>query len=798
MPDLGHGIRTLIRAPAFTCAVAVVLALGMGATTAIYTLVHQLLLEPLPYPESERLVWIWNAPPRSGVGLYGLLGGDFLEARTLNQSFERMAGLFPGSWNVTGAGQPQRMSGARVTEDFFETLGVRPALGRVFLAEEYRTGRDMVAIFSHTFWRQRFGGDAGVIGRQITLDGISYQVVGVMPPGFPLAAEYDLWAPLPTDSPYATGRRVRWLRSFGRMKNGIQIEQAQAEFNALAADFERRYPIDRGYTFKLVTFTDQDVGGVRKTLWIFAAAVGCLLLIACTNVASLLLARGASRVREMAVRAALGASRALLIRQLLMESALLALAGGALALPLSVAGVRLLVALDPRALPRSRNIHADPGVFAFAFLLSLGTGLLCGIVPALRASRVDLHTALKDGGRSATQGRPANRFRTALVVVEVALGVVLMTSAGLLARSLTALMQVHPGYDVRNVISMQIALSSQRYRDPAECVRFFERLIQQVERIPGVESAGSSNYLPLRPEKNTVGVWTDRQPVHTSETKIQLDNRVVTPGYFRAMGVPLLAGRAFAWTDRRDTPRVAIVNDAFARQSFPDGGALHRRITLDVGQPLVAEIVGIVGNFRESSLTEEPRGEIFTVYTQTTITGQTLVVRSRGDPAGMTAAIRAMVASLDPDVPIYNVRTMREQVAESLAQPRLRSSLLGLFSLMALVLASFGVYGVIACGVAERRQEIGIRMALGARLEQVRRMVVGRGLRLAALGVALGLAASAGATRVLRSFLYGVSAGDPVTFLGTAAIFVAVALAASYLPARRATCVDPLRVLREE
>lgn len=799
MSHLRYALRTLLRTPAFTLAVAVVLALGMGATTAIYTLVHSLLLEPLPYPDCGRLVWIWNVPPRSGTGLYGLLGGDFLEVRDRTRSFDKMAGLFPGSWNVTGAGEPQRLSGARVTEQFFETLGVQPMLGRAFRSEEHSTGREMVVIFSHNFWRRHFGGDPGVVGGHITMDGIPYEVVGVMPPEFPLAAEYDLWAPLPRDSTYATGRRVRWLRSFGRLKNGVRLEQAQAEFAALATDFEKRYPVDRGYSFKLVTFTDQEVGGVRRTLWIFAAAVGCVLLIACSNVASLLLARGAVRVREMAVRAAIGATRGALIRQLLLESALMALAGGVLGFFLATGGVRLLVALDPRALPRAQQIHADAGVLAFAFLLSLATGLAFGIVPALRASRVDLNNGLKEGGRSATAGRQGNHFRAALVVIEVALGVVLMSGAGLLARSFRALTEVQPGYDARNVMTMQIALTGTRYRDSSECVRFFERLLTEVAQMPGVVSAGSTNYLPLRMEKNTVGVWLDTQPVHDQESKILVDNRVVTPGYFRAMGVPLLAGRFFAWTDRPDTPKVMIVNDAFARQFFPRGDALGHRVTMDIGgTPAVSEIAGVVGSFRDSSLAEPPRPEIFTVYPQTTIPGQTLVVRSARDLSGLATGIRGIVASLDKDVPTYNLRTMQEQVDQSLAQPRMRSALLAIFSAVALMLASFGVFGVITCAVAERRQEIGIRMALGAQRQEVRRMMLVQGLKLTAIGLALGLIGAAAASRLLQTFLYGVSAADPVTFLGTAAVFAAVPLAASYLPARRATLLDPLTVLREE
>ena len=806
MSDLRYGLRTLLREPGFTLAAVLVLALGTGATTAIFTLVQSVLLAPLPYPDSHRLVWMWNVPPRSGIGYYGLSGGDFQEIRAesvrQDRVFESTAGFFPGSWNATGIREARRLSGARVTERFFETLGVRPELGRLFRDEEYRSGSDNVVVLSHRFWVEGLGGDPGIVGRRIALDAAPFEVAGVMPPEFPLAERYDMWAPLARDSSFATGRRYRMIQTFGRLKPGVDFDRAQMDVAAIAAGLERRYQDDRGYSLKLVSFTDQEVGRARQTLWVFAAAVGCLLLIACTNVASLLLARGSARAREMAVRAAVGAGRWFLVRQMLVESALLALAGGAAGLPLAVGMVRVLMALDPDVLPRAREIHPDLRVLAFALFLSLITGLIFGVVPALRGSRVDLNTALKEGGRSTTAGRSGNRFRSALVAVEVALGVILLASAGLLARSFQALSQVHPGYDSRNVLTMQIALSGARYRDVNEIVRFFDRLLERVDQLPGVESAGSANVLPLAAERNAAAVWLDTQPVHNEESKILLDNRVVTPGYFRSMGATLLNGRFFTSGDRAATPKVVVVNDVFARQFFPAGDALGHRITIDGGAQgnglWTGEIAGVVRSFRESSLAEEPRREIFTVLAQTPIGGQTLVVRSTRESPGLAAEVRGAVASLDPDVPVYNQSTMREQVNRSLAQSRLRGALLAVFSAMALILASLGIYGLIACTVAERRQEIGIRMAFGARHNEVRRMIVAQGLKLTLAGLVVGLAGAAAATQLLKSFLYGVGPGDPMTYLGTALVFLAVALAASYLPARRATRVDPLAVLREE
>ncbi len=788
----------LFRTPAFSFAAALVLALGLGATTAIFTLVERVLLSPLPYPDADRLVWIWNVPPRSGAGLRGLFATDIDEIRQGSRLFESMGGAFPGSWNVTGAGEPQRLAGVRVTADFFPTLGIQPQAGRLFLPEEYHAGREMVALLSYSFWQNHLGGDPNIVGRRISMDGVSFEIVGVMPREFAMSADYDLWAPLPPESPYASGRNWRWVQTCGRLKPGVQPIEAQAELNRIAADLASRHPEDRGFGLKLITFLDQEVGSVRKTLWIFAAAVGCVLLIACANVASLLLARGAVRVREMAVRAAVGASRGALVRQLLVESGLLAIAGVLLGLPLALFGVRLLIALDPRALPRTEEIHLDARILGFSFLLALGTALIFGIVPALRASRAGIRGVLTTAGRGGTGGKQGSRLRSILVVTEVALGVVLLASAGLLARSFRQLTEVRPGYDISSIVAMQFSLSDVRYKDLTRCEKFFERLLSELEQMPGVASAGTTNYLPLRKVKQTAGVWLDSQPVHSDETKIVVDNRVVSPDYFRAMGVPLVAGRFFTWSDRTDSPKVAMVNDAFVRAFFPRGSALGKRVTMDVGSPWTGEIIGVVGGFRESDLAEEPRPELFTPYAQTTIPGNTLVVRSAGGTADVLNAVRGALGSVDPDVAFYNVRTMQQQVTESMAQPRLRSALLAVFSLVALILASLGIYGVIACSVAERRKEIGIRVALGARPSEVRGMILAQGMKLTAIGLALGLVGAAAATRLIEGFLFGVRASDPFTYTVTCAVFLAVAILASYLPARRAMRVDPIVALREE
>jgi putative ABC transport system permease protein len=788
----------LLRTPAFSIAAVLVLALGLGATTAIFTLVERLLLSPLPYPNSNRLVWIWNVPPLSGAGLRGLFATDIVEIQRESRLFENIGGSFAGTWNVTGLGEPQRLAGVRVTSGFFPTLGIQPQIGRLFLPEEYRVGHEMVAIFSYSFWQNHLGGDPNIVGRRISMDGIAFEIVGVMPRDFVGFGENDLWAPLPPESPFAAGRKWRYMQTCGLLKPGVTIEQAQAEMNTIAADLASRYPDDRGYGLKAVTFLDQEVGSVRQTIWIFAAAVGCVLLIACSNVASLLLARGASRVREMAVRAAVGASRGELIRQLMIESSLLAVVGAMAGLPLAVFGLRLLIALDSQAIPRAGEIHIDARVLVFSFSLALVTAMIFGIVPALRGSRVGLRAALMEGGRSGS-ARGGNRLRSTLVMTEIALGVILLSCAGLFGRSLQLLTSVRPGYDISNIVCIQISLSDVRYKDPARCVNFYQRVLTLLEQTPGIESAGTTNFVPLRKEKQTAGIWLDSQPVRSNDTKIVLDNRVVSPEYFRTMGVPLLAGRFFTWTDRADTPKVVIVNDLFVRQLFPHGDVLGKRITMDLGASTwTGEIVGVVGSFRDANLAEEPHRELFTAYSQTTIPTMSLVVRSMGGAADVVNSVRTAIDGVDPDLAFYNVRTMKQQVANSVAQPMLRSVLLGVFSMVALTLASLGIYGVIACSVAERKRELAIRIALGARPSEVRGMVLGQGLKLTAIGLALGLAGAVAATRLIEGFLYGVSASDPLTYAATCAVFIGVALLASYLPARRAMRVDPMTCLREE
>ncbi len=800
MKELRFAARALRRSPGFTLVAALALALGIGATTAIFTVVNSVLLRPLGYRDPERLVWMWNVSSRTGPGIAGIFPVDLSAFRDDNRTFERVAGFMLGSWNLTGEGDAVRLLGVRATEGFFETLGVQPLIGRGFLPEEHYNARNLVVLFSYGFWQRNFGGDPRIVGRTVTLDGKPFQVIGIMPPGFQFPPECEMWAPFAFDTPATAGRSYRMMRVVGRLKPGVTLAQAQADMSSIAARLAREVPTAyRGWGVQLVTLTEREVGHIRPTLLVLGAAVAFVLLIACANVANLLLARAVAREKEMAIRTAVGASRIRLVRQLLVESIVLAGAGGVLGVVFAHWGVRLLVALDPAAIPRAQEIHVDAVVLAFALALSVLTGLVFGLAPAVQNTRVNLFDALKDGGRGSTSGMRRNRFRSVLVVSEVALGMVLLIGAGLMARSFRELIIVHPGFDPSNVLTVQIALTDVSYTAPQRRVSFFEDLTHRIERLHGVQYAGAVNMIPLNGSTNTVGFWMEGQDTKDRASRIYTNNRVVTPDYFKAMGVPLLAGRWFTWNDRQGTPGVIVINDVFARQLFPKGGALGQRLTLDFGSYLVpGEIVGIVGSFRQASLTEKPERDLFTPLAQTPIAGLTFVVRAAAEPAALAAAVRHEMHAIDPRVPAYNVRTMGEVVGSSVAQPRLRTALLSGFSRAALALASLGIYGVIAYSVSERHHEIGIRLALGAQGSDVVRMIVGQGLMLAAIGLAVGAGAALALARLLRRFLFGVSETDPLTFAAAALLFLLVAFLASYLPARRALRVDPMFELRNE
>jgi putative ABC transport system permease protein len=796
--DVRYGVRMMRKRPGFTAVVVLTLALGIGANTAIFSVVNAVLLRPLPYRNAERLVWV-GGNIRGGTNGASVSPPDYLDYRAQNTVFEEFAAStsVPNAVNLTGAGEPERLTGSRVTANYFRAFGVEPALGRAFGAEEERAGPAPVAVLSDGLWKRRFGGDPSVVGKTLTLDGKAVTVVGIAPPEFQYPAGAELWLPLDSDDPDMKIRPAHFLRPIGLLKPGVTIEQARAETDLIARRLEELYPeSNKGWSLTLIPLQEQVVGDVRTSLWVLLGAVGFVLLIACANVSNLMLARAAARRRELALRTALGASRWRVARQQLTESVLLALAGGALGLLLAWWGVDVLAALGAGDIPRTRDIGVDGRVLAFTAALSVLTGLAFGLLPALRASRPDLNEVLKDAGRG-TSGPGRGRVRAALVVSEIALALTLLAGAGLLVKSFVGLRRVNPGFDPANVLTLRIDLARARYAKPEQAAAFFGELQRRVAALPGVEAAGMVTELPLSGQPNDMYFYVAGRPPQTADQKVTADFRRVNQDYFRAMRIPLLRGRGFTEQEVAGAAGVVVVNETLARNFFPDEDPLGKHLVIDFGKAEEFEIVGVAGDVRHRSL----EGEVYQMmYLPTLRVGRTnLVVRTTSpDPLALASAVRGEVAAVDRDQPVSAVRTMEEVVSGSVAQQRFRTLLLAAFAGVALLLAGVGIYGVIAYSVTHRTHEIGIRMALGAGAADILKMVVGQGMALALAGVAVGLLAALALTRVLSSLLFGVTATDAATFAAVSLLIAAVALLACLVPARRATKVDPMVALRYE
>ncbi len=795
--DIRYGIRSLLKRPGFTVIALIALALGIGANTAIFSLVNAVLLQPLPYPEPDRLVWVWGNI-RTGGNRASVAPLDYLDYRSQNQTFEHLAATMQLSLNLTGSGEPERLTALGVTGNFFDVFGVRPALGRTFSLENEKGGQDQVTVLSHAFWQKRFAGNSSILNKTIVLDGKAVEVIGVMPRdvAFPQAA--DLWVPLNFDiSPQMKQRRAHFMRPMGRLKEGVTLTQAQADTDLIAAQLEEQFPeTNKNWNLRLVPLREQLVGGTQTTLFILFGAVGFVLLIACANVANLLMVRAAARQKEIALRTALGASRLRIARQMITESLLLAITGGALGAVLATWGVEMLVSLSEDSLPRTANVRIDLVVLAFTFLISLATGLLFGVAPALRTARVNLIDSLKDGLRGAGESVSRNRTRSLLVVFESAIAVMLLIGAGLLVRSLIALQNVDPGFDANNVLTMRISLPMQKYDTPEKAANFFGQLETRVASLPGVESAAYISELPLSNQLNDMPFTVEgRPPVASISEGFGADFRMVTQNYFSTLRIPLLRGRNFTEQDVRKSDRLLLVSQQLVDQIFPNEEPLGKRLVMAMsGEPY--EIIGIVGDIRHQSLGAPA---VPTMYMPSLERGGTnLAIRTKGDPLSVVAGVRKEVQALDPDQPIAAVKTMNEWVATSTAAPRYRTTLLALFAALAMILAATGIYGVMSYSVAQRTHEIGVRMAMGARQFDVLKMVVRQGMILALVGVVLGLGGAYALTRVMSTLLFGVTAKDPVTFGAVAALLIAVAFIACFVPARRATKVDPLVALRYE
>jgi putative ABC transport system permease protein len=794
--DVRYGFRGLWKRPAFTIIALIALALGIGANTAIFSLVNAVVLRPLPYPDPDGLVWVWGNFP--GGNRASVSPPDYLDFRNQNKSFEQFAATvsITAPATLTGGGEPERLTASVVTGNYFQALGVTPLLGRGFSLDNEKPGSDQVAIISHELWQRRFAGNPGIVNQRIVLDSKSFQVIGVMPKDLTFPQTADLWVPLNFDAdPDMKVRKAHFLRPLGRLKPGVTVAQAQADTDAIAAQLAQQYPqSNMGWNLRLEPLRERLIGSSRTSLFILFGAVGFVLLIACANVANLLLVRATARHKEVALRTALGASRLRIVRQLITESLLLALVGGALGALLATWGIDLLVTLTRDSVPPTAIVRIDATVLGFTFLVSLLTGLLFGVVPALRTAKLNLSDALKEGAKS-SEATFKNRTRSLLVVFESALAVVLLIGAGLLVRSLIALQNVNPGFDAKNVLTMRVDLPRGKYDTAEKSSSFFQQLEQRLSGTPGIENVGFITELPLTGQPNDTPFTVEGRPPVAPDQEFNADFRRVNDNYFQTMRIPLMRGRNFTEQEVRDNAKVIVVSEGLVNTVFPNEEALGKRLMTALSDKPF-EIVGIFGDIRHRALEFQPYAAM---YMPTVQSGRmNVVLRTQGDPLSVVPAVRKEVAAIDRDQPVAAVRTMDEWVDRSTATPRYRTTLLGLFAALAMILAATGIYGVMSYSVVQRTHEIGIRMALGARRGDVLRLVVREGMLLVVLGLGIGLVAAFLLTKVMNSLLFGVTSKDPITFVVVAGTLMLVALIACYIPARRATKVDPLTALRYE
>jgi putative ABC transport system permease protein len=795
--DIRYGFRGLLKRPGFTVIALVALALGIGANTAIFSLVNAVVIRPLPFPEPDQLVWVFGNI-RNGGNRASVSPLDFLDYRSQNKTFEQFAasGTSPRPMNLTGTGEPERLMASAVTGNYFDTFKVYPALGRGFSLENEKSGQDQVTVLSHAFWQKRFAGDPEILNKTIMLDSKPYQVIGVMPAGLSLPQAAELWVPMSFDiDPDMKQRKAHFLRPIGRLKPGVTLLQAQADTDMIAAQLEEQYPdSNTGWNLRLLSLREQLVGGSRTAVFILFGAVGLVLLIACANVANLLMVRAAARQKEIALRTALGASRLRILRQMLTESLLLSILGGALGALLAVWGVQLLVSLSADSLPPTVNVNIDLTVLAFTLLISLATGLLFGLAPAFRTVQSNLIDSLKDGARG-SEGTLRNRTRSLLVVFESALAVILLIGAGLLVRSLIALQRVDPGFDVNNVLTLRLDLPQKKYEDEVKTASFFQQLETRIAGLPGVQSVGMISELPLSGQLNDIPFNVEGRPAVTIDQAFDADFRSINQTYFSALHIPLLRGRNFTEQEVRQGDNVTIVSQQLVDIVFPNEEPLGKRIVTVMGSDPI-EIIGVAGDIRHQGLGSQPFPAMY--FPSRGRGRMNFVIRTQGDPMSIVGAVRKEVQALDPDQPVASVRKMSDWVDSSVAGPRYRTTLLGMFAALAMILAATGIYGVMSYSVAQRTHEIGVRMALGARQFDVLKLVVRQGMLLTLVGVIVGLLGAYGLTRVMQSLLFGVTAKDPFTFAVVAALLIAVAFVACFIPARRATKVDPLVALRYE
>jgi len=800
LKDLRYAFRSLIRRPLFSLILISILAIGLGANTAMFSVVDSVLLEPLPYPDADQLVWMWSLTPDREQNTVSAL--DYMDYRDQSRTIEHLAAY--SAWQerfvVTGDYEPEVLVGAAISWNFFRTLGAEPILGRGFLLEDEDPTSGNPVVLSHALWQRRFGRDPGILGQTVSLEGNAYEVVGVMPKGFAFPAWAELWRPMRMSEPIAQGRGNNNFLVFGRLKSEATIEQADAELVALSAGLAEQYPDEKeDWSVTLVPLEDIIVGSVRGVLWILLSAVVLVLLVACANVAALLLARADGRRSEMAVRMALGASRERVTRQLLAESVVIALIGGALGIGLAAAVLRALSTMGAEALPRQAIIEFDQTALFFTLIVSITTGILFGLVPALRAPRLRVVEALKEGHHS-IRGAGDSRLQAGLVVGQIALSLMLLVGSGLLIRSFMTLRGEELGFEPEGVLTANLRLSEAEYgEEKAHPYLFYQEALERVEALPGVEGAGVITQLPVEggfgPYNN---VHAEGRPPATRAEETAAVRRVVSPGYFEAMGIPLLRGRTLRDSDVDDAPPVAVISRGLAEDLFPGEDPIGRSVVYPWEPPVLFEVVGVVGDVRLGDLEDDMFSTIYWALSQNGRLNANLVVKTAGDPSALAPMLRSAIREIGPNVPISSIRPMSDVVSSSMAQNRFRTIVFGAFAAVAILLAALGLYGVLAQLVGRRTHELGMRIVLGADRLDILNRVLSHGMKLTLAGLAVGLAGAAATTRLIRGMLFGVESLDPATYVGTAAFLACVALAAALLPAWRATRVDPVDCLRSE
>jgi predicted permease len=819
LQDLRFAARQLRKSPSFAITTILTLALGIGATTAIFSLVNAVLLRPLPFPEQDRLVWINNThaaregqKSENGAVPNVFSYPDFLDLRKQNHSLASMASYHDTQFTLVGHGDAQHLEGFTVAADFFRTLGVHPALGRDFLAEDEKPGAH-VAMLSHPLWETTFGSDPNIVGKSVTIGGLSYTVAGVMPAGFNFPVQTpapQIWTTLADDAVDATGhepmieeRGAHFLEAVGRLKPGVTIEQAQADLGLLVKNLAAQYPkSNKRMTGAMVkTELEHMVGDTRPALRILFGAVLFVLLIACANVAGLLLARASRRRAEIAVRTALGASRIQIIRQVLVESVFLALCGGATGVVFAIALLRGVIRFVPKDLPRLDQVSTDFRVLAFAIFVSLLTGILFGVLPALRISRLDPSAALRDGTRTSTSGRQQHHVHGALVIAETAIGLLLLVGSGLLIRSFVRVIHVDPGFDTRHVLVASIDLPDNRYPGDKN-VQFYDLLLPRLLALPGVQSATAGWPLPFTGSRMSITFEVEGHPNPPGEDPAETIS-IATPGFFKCLGIPVKQGREFTAADTRNSPLVVVITENFARKYFPNENPIGKHIKPGLGDGFtksdqMREIVGVVGDIKRGRLTADATPEYFLPHSQATVSSPTLVLRTSGDPTSLVNEVRSTVIAVDKNIPVYDVHSFDDLVSSSVAEPRFQSMVLTCFAALALILSAIGLYAVLSYMVSQRTLEIGVRMALGARRTDVLGLILRRGLGLAVIGLVVGMGLSMVLTRYLASMLYTIKPLDPVTLLSVTGILLLVSFLASSAPAWRAARLDPMKTLRDQ